>query len=213
MPEYNLNQDEKWDRKYLNKIVDTNIQNIDYAILNNYDLVILPETAFPILLNKQENLLAVLKEKSKDITIVTGALSLDKNQYLNSTYMFKNQKLSIANKVVLVPFGEKIPLPKVLVDLINKYFFGGASDYTSALMPTDFNIKGTIFRNAICYEATTHKVYENMKSPYVIATSNNAWFTPSIEPTLQKLLLKYYAQKHNLYIYHSTNKSQNMIIK
>jgi len=213
MPSYNISQDKKWDSKYLDEIININIRNIDFAIKNNYDLVILPETAFPVLLNKQKDLLKLLKEKSKYITIVTGALSLDNNQYLNSTYMFNKTKLTIANKVVLVPFGEKIPLPKVFVDLINKYFFNGASDYTSALNPSNFNINGTIFRNAICYEATTDTIYKNMKSSYVIASSNNAWFTPSIEPTLQKLLLKYYAQKYNLYIYHSSNKSKNMIIK
>jgi len=213
MPQYNLSQDKKWNKKYINEIVNTNIKNIDFAIQNNYDLVILPETAFPMILNKQKQLINTLKEKSKDITIVTGALSLKNNQYLNSTFMFQDSKVTIANKVVLVPFGEEIPLPKVFVDLINKYFFNGASDYTSASKPSDFTIKGTSFRNAICYEATTDTIYENMKSPYVIASSNNAWFAPSIEPTLQKLLLRYYAKKHKLYIYHSTNMSSNMIVK
>ena len=212
MPQYNLNQDKKWNQKYTNEIVNTNIKNIDFAIKNNYDLVILPETAFPMILNKQKNLLNTLKEKSKYITIVTGALSLKNNQYLNSTFMFKDSKITIANKVVLVPFGEKIPLPKIFVDLINEYFFNGASDYTNASKPSDFNVKGTSFRNAICYEATTNTIYKNITSPYIIASSNNAWFTPSIEPTLQKLLLRYYAKKYKLYIYHSSNMSSSMIV-
>ena len=31
--------------------------------------------------------------------------------------------MQIARKVVLVPFGEKVPLPQILTDFINKLFF------------------------------------------------------------------------------------------
>jgi apolipoprotein N-acyltransferase len=112
-----------------------------------------------------------------------------------------------------VPFGEKVPLPQILTDLINKLFFNGASDYSTASNTTTFDINGTKFRNAICYEATTNEIFYNMDTKFMIAISNNAWFTPSIEPTLQYLLLKYYAQKYNIIIFHSSNKSSNMIIK
>jgi apolipoprotein N-acyltransferase len=118
----------------------------------------------------------------------------------------------MVNKVVLVPFGEKIPLPKIFTDLINKYFFNGASDYSEGENPTTYTIKNVKFRNAICYEATSDEIYKDIDTNYVIAISNNGWFTPSIEPTLQKLLLQYYAKKYNLVIYHVTNRSQNGII-
>jgi len=100
-----------------------------------------------------------------------------------------------------------------LVDFINDTFFDGANDYSKASNPTTFTIKGVKFRNAICYEATTDDIYQNLDTPFVIASSNNAWFTPSTQPTLQKLLLRYYAKKYGLVIYHATNKSQNMIVK
>ena len=47
----------------------------------------------------------------------------------------------------------------------------------------------------------------------VIAMSNNAWFTPSIEPTLQKLLMRFYARKNGVTIYHSANYKGTGIIK
>ncbi len=213
MPPYNIAQDKKWDKTFVTEVVATNLANIDDAIKNGYDLVILPETAFPLPLNKEDELLEILKEKSNHISIVTGALSVEKDNYLNSTYMFENGTFKIANKVVLVPFGEEIPLPKFLVTFINDTFFDGASDYSKASEPTTFTIKGVKFRNAVCYEATTDAIYQNLDTSYVIATSNNAWFTPSTEPTLQKLLLRYYAKKYHTLIYHSTNKSQNMVVR
>jgi len=213
MPQYNINQDEKWNNKNINKIVQINLSNIVYAINNDYDVVILPETVFPFDLNNQVNLKNQLLNLSNQITIITGGLSFKNNNYYNSTYMFNNETTTIANKVVLVPFGESIPAPKFIRDFINDIFFNGASDYKVAKKPTTFTIKNQKFRNAICYEATSDEIYQNINSKYVIVTSNNAWFTPSIEPTLQKLLLKYYAKKYKVLIYHSTNKSQNMIIK
>lgn len=212
MPQYNTNQDLKWENSYKPTLIEENLKNIDYAIENKYDLIILPETTFPVLLNKEEKLLTTLLEKSKHISIVAGALSYNEGKYLNSTFIFQNNNYQIADKVVLVPFGEAIPLPQFLVDFINNTFFNGASDYTSASTPTTFGVNGVNFRNAICYEATSDKVYENLDTQFIIAISNNAWFTPSIEPTLQKLLLKYYAKKHNLMIFHSANGSKNEII-
>jgi apolipoprotein N-acyltransferase len=212
MPQYNTNQNLKWEKEYKTKLIEENLQNIDYEIKNKYYLIILPETTFPLALNMEYELLEILQEKSRNISIITGALSYSDEQFLNSTYLFQNGEYKIANKVVLVPFGEATPLPQFLVDFINNTFFDGASDYTNASEPTTFEIEGIKFRNAICYEATSDDVYKQLDTKFVIATSNNAWFTPSIEPTLQKLLLKYYAKKYNLIIYHSVNGSKNEII-
>jgi apolipoprotein N-acyltransferase len=213
MPQYNINQTDKWNKNNFESIISKYIQDIDYAIKNKYDLIILPETAIPSVLNTHQELLTLLKEKSQNISIVTGALSLENNQYLNSTYMFEKGSIQIANKVVLVPFGESIPLPNFLRDFINDVFFDGASDYQSAREATTFNIMNVKYRNAICWEATTDTIYENLDTKNIIVTSNNAWFVPSIEPVLQNLLLKYYAKKYDLTIYHSSNKSPNSIIR
>jgi len=201
----NIAQDKKWEKKYKRNIINDNFKNIDKAIQNNYELIILPETAFPLVLNHQKNIQNQLLEKSKEIAIITGALYEKNNQLYNSTYLFQNNTIQVAHKVVLVPFGEAVPLPEKLRDWINNVFYDGAQDYKTAKEATTFEIKGFKFRNAICYEATTDTIYKNLDTPYVIAISNNAWFTPSHQPTLQKLLLKYYEKKYNLKILNITN--------
>ena len=214
LPDYSFKQDYKWNKKNLNVIIEKNLEQIDTAIKENYDVVVLPETTFPLLLNKEFNLLNKLSLKSKEITIIAGGLYFEKEEYRNSTYIFKNEVLKIAHKVVLVPFGEAVPLPEKLKNLINDTFYDGSSDYTKASKPTNFEIEGSKFRNAICYEATKDEIYENLDDvKYIIATSNNAWFTPSIEPTLQKRMMKFYAKKNNIIIYHQANGSANEVIK
>ena len=206
-----LPQDKKWDPLLQTKIIDENFKIIEEAIKKRYDLVVLPETAFPLYLNTRKNILNTLKKMSEKISIVAGALHLKEGLSYNSTYIFTNGDYIIADKVVLVPFGEAVPLPKPLAKLVNKVFFNGAEDYKRAKYPTDFEINGIRFRNAICYEATHPLLYKNTPK-YLIAISNNAWFTPSIEPTLQNLIIKYYAKSHKIVVYHSTNIAKTAVI-
>ncbi len=207
-----LSQEIKWKSRYLPSIVQKNIKEINDAIKNGYELIILSESIFPLYLDQNKKLLEILKDLSKKIAIVTGALSYKNGKVYNSTYYFINGKVTIADKVFLVPFGEEIPLPKFIAKYINKIFFDGASDYSTAKKPTDIEIKGYLFRNAICYEATKEELYKNAP-PYFIAISNNAWFTPSIEPILQKIILKYLSKKYKKVIYHSANMGITAVIK
>lgn len=203
--ETTIDQDKRWDRNYTQKIVLDNISAIKKAIEDKKDLIILPETAFPLVLNKQEELNNTLLRLSNNIAIVTGSLYQKDGLYYNSTYFYDQGKVEVAHKVVLVPFGEAVPLPEKLKLLINDIFYDGAKDYETAEKPTTFTIKGIKFRNAICYEATTDEIYKDLDTSYVIAISNNAWFTPSIQPILQKLLMKYYSQKHKLIFFDVSN--------
>ncbi len=199
-----INQVNKWDKKHENSLVMQNFSLISKAIKQRYDLIILPESAFPQYLNLHSNEMRLLKELSQNIDIVTGGLTYQNHKIYNSSYFFEKGRVQIAHKVTLVPFGEEIPLPSFLNKFINRVFFNSASDYARAKEPSDFDIKGVKFRSAICFEATTDKLYENYPKQ-MVAISNNAWFKPSIEPSLQHLLLKLYAKKYNTTIYHSAN--------
>lgn len=201
----NIKQEEKWDRNNRRKIVLENLQAIQNAIENQKDLIILPETAFPLVLNKNSNINNELLELSSKIAILTGSLFQKDGLYYNSTYLYEQGERKVAHKVVLVPFGESVPLPEKIKHFINDLFYNGAKDYETADEPTTFTIKGIKFRSSICYESTTDAIYKNLDTPYVIVISNNAWFTPSIQPNLQRLLLKYYKNKYNLYYFNTTN--------
>ena len=200
----NIDQDKKWDPRYLYPIIELNMKAIQNALNNKKRAVILPESAFPLYLNYEIELMKELLSLSKNITIITGALYAENGKSYNSTYLFKDGKVRIMHKVVLVPFGEEVPLPKWMGKWINNIFFDGASDYATAREVSDFKMVGKLFRNAICYEATSDKLFEG-DPKYMVAISNNKWFIPSIEPTLQHLLLQMQSNRHGTTIFHSTN--------
>ena len=205
-------QNVKWTRAAIYPTIAMIYQEIHKAQEEGYDVVVFPESVFPLFMNEQPKLIKELEKASKKITIIAGALLRQKNLNYNVTYMFQNGKYKIAKKLILVPFGEYIPLPKFAQKFINDTFFQGGSDFVTAKKPTDFLIKGVKFRNAICYEATCKELYKG-DVKYMIAISNNAWFTPSIEPTLQKLLLEYYARKNGVTVYHAANIAGTGVIK
>ncbi|MCD6190599.1 MAG: apolipoprotein N-acyltransferase [Sulfurimonas sp.] len=207
-----IKQDIKWKRETLTPTVEMAYQEIRNAVEDKYDVIVFPESVFPLYMNRSPRLLESLLYLSKDITIIAGSLLNENGLNYNVTYMFQDTQYEVAKKLVLVPFGEYIPLPKFAQKFINDTFFSGASDFVVADQPTDFIIKGVKFRNAICYEATCQEIYEG-DVDFIIATSNNAWFTPSIEPTLQKLLLRYYGRKNGVTIYHSANYKGSGIVQ
>lgn len=207
-----IRQDIKWKRDTLHETMQIIYKEIDDAIKNGYDVVVLPESVFPFFMNESPLVIEQLKTLSYDIAIVAGSLLRENNLHYNVTYKFENGNFDVAKKMILVPFGEYIPLPKFAEKIVNDIFFAGASDFKTATEPTDFIIKGVKFRNAICYEATRKEIYKG-DVDFVIATSNNAWFYPSIEPTLQKLLIRFYARKNGSTIYHSANWRGTGIIK
>lgn len=211
LTQMDIPQDLKWQQEYQAELIQKNLEVIHKAIEQKDKLIVLPEATFAFALNLHHDLMDTLKRLSIEIDIITGGMYYDGEIYNNSTYFFSKETVQIANKVVLVPFGEAIPLPKFFVDLINDIFFNGATDFVPASKPTDFMIQGVKFRNAICYEATKDEIYED-NPPFVVAISNNAWFTPSTQPTMQKLLMKYYAKKHNSVIYSVANGSESLII-
>lgn len=178
---------DKWNETLHSEQFNAVFKHIDQAIKDKKSLIILPESVFPIFLNRSEKNIAILEEKAKHISIVIGGLYWDGKTPRNSTYIFTEEKIHIANKVVLVPFGESNPLPDFLSDWVNEVFYDGAVDYKASKDVIDYQVDGITYRNAICFEGTSEKLYEgNPKN--MILLSNNGWFTPSIEPSLQKLL-------------------------
>ncbi len=202
---------DKWNESMHNQQFKELFVQIDRAIKLKKSIVVLPESVFPLYLNYSQKLMNQLKKKSRNITIITGGLYWDGETPRNSTYIFQKGLVTIANKVVLVPFGESNPLPDFLSNWINKVFYNGAVDYKASREVVDYEVDGNIYRNAICFEATSEKLYENSPANMIVI-SNNGWFSPSIEPTQQKLLLRYYHKKYGTIIYHSINMSDSYVI-
>ena len=204
--------EDKWNPALRSHHIDLVFQKIDRAITEKKSLIIFPESIFAFFLNNEPELMTALQAYSNDIAIVIGALYWDpKGIPRNSTYIFDKGRFKVANKAVLVPFGEYNPLPKWMGNLINEIFFDGAPDYVASAGVTDYTINGQTYRNAICYEGSSEELYKGTPKQMILI-SNNGWVVPSIEPIQQKILLQYYSKKYGTTIYHAANMSPSYTI-
>jgi len=207
-----ISMKDKWKPKNAPLFTNIALEKIDRAISNNKSMVILPESILPYFLNLERPYLEQFLERSKKITIVIGSLYFkSKTNRRNSAYIMKDGSYIVANKVVLVPFGEANPLPSWASKIVNKIFFDGAIEYQADKNYTTIKALNKEFKIAICYEGTALKTYKD-KPKYLIVISNNGWFKPSIEPTLQKILLKHYSREYGTTIYHSVNGSSSYVV-
>ena len=205
-------QNELWQSSRKKEHFVSNLALIDKAIKNGARLVVLPESAFATNLNQNLELIEALKQKSQKIAILTGAEAYENGTFYNSAYFFDAGEMRRIDKHILVPFGEEIPLPEFLKKPINSLFFGGASDFGKAGNFSYIEVEGVRFKVAICYEGTRPQLYAN-KPDFVLLISNDAWFVPSTQSTLQNLLLRYYALKNGSVIFHSANFNDKKVIR
>ena len=202
----------KWRRSSLDGQIREVLASIDRAVAEGYRAILLPESVLPLFLNTEPRLLAALEKRSRKIDIVLGALYLTPDrQNRNAAYHFHDGSYTVANKVVLVPFGEANPLPDWASRWVNEIFFDGAPDYQAAETPSDFLIGGETYRPAVCFEGTSERLFAD-RPERLLMISNNGWFHPSIEPTLQRLLLEYYHRKYGTKIWHAVNMGPSYFI-
>lgn len=206
-----FSQDTKWQQEHILNNITQQFQDIKEAIKQKKEMVIFPETSLPFILEKSPYF-ETLKILSDKITIVIGSLQEKEGQTYNSTYVFQQGNTQVFNKVILAPFGEKIPLPDFLAKPIGKFFWGEDNAILSASQNFGyFTHKNTKIKSVICYEGTSKEAYRDFPK-YMIVISNNAWFPNSIEPALQKNLMKYYARVYHTTIIHSSNGSESFVI-
>ena len=206
----NISQDQKLLAQKAGEYSDDIINEVFKAITQGKELIILPEAAFNFDLKTYFGgfYYEFLKELSKQITIIVGAQSEEDKKFYNSTYIFSNNEVFTMHKHYLVPFGEEMPFFK---DFFRQYLLQGFSDFSRGEPLNQYDLNGQIITNALCYEATKEELYKHSK--IIIALSNNAWFEPSSEPILQGLLIKFYASKYGVTVYHATNGGGSAVIE
>lgn len=209
--ESHYSQDFKWQRENAKKMTEEMIVKIEKTISKGQELIILPETAFPFVLEKSFYF-SKFKELSKKATLVIGSLRSGEKGLYNSIYVFQNGEVQIIDKVVLAPFGEKIPLPQWISRYLEDIFFGkDGAKFVSGESFKSFTFQDQEIRAVVCYEGTSSEAYKEAPK-YMIVISNNAWFEGSIEASLQKNLMKYYARKNHTTLMHSSNGSRSFVI-
>lgn len=190
----NIEQDKKWDAVFQDQVISIYKELSMNASKFNPDIIVWPETAIPFYFGRDLNRTKDLLEFQKGLnsyllfgSVLIREYEVDKKSiaprtehgYTNSAILLnKDGNLFYTyDKIHLVPFGEYVPLKKILF-FIDKLVVGvgdfiPGNNYIKA--DTPFGGFGTLICYEIIFPGLVRKFYTN-SGDFIITITNDAWF-------------------------------------
>ncbi len=175
-------QDVKWDSRKVLEIIDIYKKLTLKAEVFEPHLVVWPETAVPFIFDKHKNLSNDLINfvKMENIYLLFGSIMERETDNFTNSAVLLDQNGVIAyyyDKIHLVPFGEYVPLRKILF-FVEKLTVG-LGDYKAG---EHYNVAVTPFgrfSTLICYEIIfprlVRKFYQK-GGHFIVNITNDSWF-------------------------------------
>jgi apolipoprotein N-acyltransferase len=187
----NIAQDVKWDPAFQETTVAIYERLSRRAAASGCDLVVWPESATPFFFQKDDRYAGRIKALAREIKsyLVFGSPAFVKEEgrtrYLNSAFLLSptGEVLGRSDKMHLVPFGEYVPLAKLL-PFVNK-LAEGIGDFASGSQITPLNTGKGEIGVLICFEGIfpeLSRAYARAGSRILVNISNDAWYKRSSAP-------------------------------
>jgi apolipoprotein N-acyltransferase len=181
----NIPQDQKWDDRYRDAIISRYVNLSRNAIAAGAQVVVWPEASTPFFLNRESALSAPMRQLAAETRtpFVIGTDEADGSSIYNSAGVIRADggPGPSYRKIHLVPFGEFVPLKKIL------FFIGplveAVSDFSPGTEATVLDLgNGVRAGVSICYES----IYPDLSRAFVgrganllMVITNDAWFGTS----------------------------------
>ncbi|WP_424409949.1 apolipoprotein N-acyltransferase [Pasteurella sp. PK-2025] len=191
----NIEQNLKWEPEYLYRTLAI-YQRLIAQHLGKSDVIILPESALPVLENQIQPFFTELQQVAQHLgtEVMIGSIYHDvaQDKLFNSIVALGNPnkpyQLEDApryNKHHLVPFGEYVPLEALLRPLGHVFNLPMSAFQSGDEQQSPLPVKGRKWTPAICYEIILgEQLRQNLQpdSDFILTVSNDAWFGDSIGP-------------------------------
>ena len=217
----NIDQGQKWIPENRQATIDRYQQLSIQALKKTPDLVIWPEAATPFFLQEQSELATQVKKIPELLhaSLLVGSPSYQllpsgEYQYFNSAFLFSptGKRLGRSDKIHLVPFGEYVPLEKLL-SFIDKLVVGVGDFSPGRIQPLPLN--GHTLGVLVCYEA----IFPSLAREYVLEGSsllvnltNDAWFGHSSAPYQLLAMTRFRAIENRVWIARAANTGISALI-
>jgi apolipoprotein N-acyltransferase len=187
----NIEQFAKWDPAYQDEVIDIYSKLTMAASASHPDIIIWPETATPFYYQDDELRRKVeALAKNAGAYLLTGSPSYKVNKDgtftdYNSAYLITPGGITVGryNKIHLVPFGEYVPLKKLL-PFVSK-MVTSIGDFGTGTKYTVLNAGKGSFGTAICFEAIFPELVRMFPlggADFLVNITNDAWFGKSAAP-------------------------------
>jgi apolipoprotein N-acyltransferase len=183
----NVPQEQKQDAAFGAAILDRYITLTREAIGAGSQLVLWPEASTPfyfeIEANQAEPIRRLAREAQTPVLVGTDQYEAPSasgpQKFFNGAVLVgpDGRNLDSYQKIHLVPFGEFVPFRRLLFFV--KPLVKNVADFTHGSRPTVFNVEGTRFSVAICYEVVYSglaREFVNNGAQLLTTITNDAWF-------------------------------------
>jgi apolipoprotein N-acyltransferase len=209
----NIAQTDKWDPSRARMILNRYLQLSREAAANGAQLLIWPEAATPFYFEGSPAGSGMIRSMVRQLGVPL-LLGSDEDEdgdpprSYNSAFMLDvgGATAAVHRKMHLVPFGEYVPLQKVL------FFIGPLVEAVSAFSPgtrvTMLPVDGHMINTAICFEAafpSFHREAVRQGSELLTTITNDAWYGESSAPYQHFELAAMRAIEQGRYLVRSAN--------
>jgi apolipoprotein N-acyltransferase len=186
----NVDQAEKWDPRRANGIFSDYLRKTETAIAGGAQLVVWPEASTPFTFEDDVQATQVLRDivRRSKVPLLLGSNQIEHGAtttYYNSAFLTREDgsTAGVYRKMHLVPFGEYVPLKKILffaaplTEDVGEFSAG----QSGVLLPLD----GHPVSTAICYEIVYPalvRAFAASGSELLITITNDAWFGRTSAP-------------------------------
>jgi apolipoprotein N-acyltransferase len=185
----NIDQSIKWDKAHQQATLRTYAE-LTRAGADRTRLVVWPEAAVPAYLLYEPWALAWLTELARDVErpLLVGAPDAVREgratRFLNSAFLVAERGVTARyDKMHLVPFGEYVPLKRLLFFV--EAIAADIGDFTAGRERVIFPLEGAPFGTVICYEVIFPDLFRRFVregARFMVNITNDAWFGDSGGP-------------------------------
>ncbi len=210
----NIGQAQKWKPEQRQATIDRYFSLSNVASRSNPDLLVWPEAATPFFLQDESKLAMQVRAlpQQLNIPLLVGSPAYSqsgsgKYQYYNRAYLFATtgKEIGFSDKVHLVPFGEYVPLGKILA-FINK-MVAGVGDFSPGKVQP-LSLDGHSLGVLICYEAIFPDLarnYVQRGADLLVNLTNDAWFGRTSAPYQLLAMTRFRAIENRIWIARAAN--------
>ncbi|MFZ1061344.1 MAG: apolipoprotein N-acyltransferase, partial [Candidatus Rokuibacteriota bacterium] len=204
-----IEQSLKWDPAYQQQTLGIFTALTRRAGAGKPAIILWPETAAPIFLRRDPALVAELEALSAEVgaPLLIGSLDGDQRGLYNSAFLLTGQGIrGKYDKIHLVPFGEYVPLARIIGFVRRWAEF--ISEFQEGRAPKVFKEADPSFGVVICYEGIFPDLFRRFVAGgarYMVNITNDAWFGTTSGPWQHLSVLPFRAVENRVAIARSAN--------
>ena len=217
----NISQDVKWDPAFQEKTVQIYERLTRSVASFSPDLVVWPESATPFFFQAEEAYAGRVKSLASEMAspLLFGSPAFMQEggslRYLNSAFLVMPSGMVAgrSDKIHLVPFGEYVPLKRIL-PFVNK-LVEGIGDFVPGKSAVPLDIGKARIGVLVCYEGIfpeLSRAYVNAGASVLVNISNDAWYKRSSAPYQHLSMTVFRAVENRVPLVRATNTGISAII-